>query len=36
MTLCLLEEPVAYFMKEIDGSLAKPPLKFNGSVAKLG
>ena len=28
--------PVAYFTKELNWSLAKPPLKFSGGLAKLG
>ena len=28
--------PVAYFTKQVNPSLAKPPLKFNGGLAKLG
>ena len=29
-----LLEPVAYFTREVNPGLAKPPLKFNGSLAK--
>ena len=32
---CLLG-PLAFFTKEINPSLAKPPLKFSGGFAKLG
>ena len=28
--------PMAYFFKGVNSNLAKPPLKFNGSSAKLG
>ena len=28
--------PVAYFTKEVNPSLAKPTLNFNGSLANLG
>ena len=27
---------MVYFTKEVNPSLAKPPLKFNGGLAKLG
>ena len=26
---------MAYFIKEVDRNLAKPPLKFNGGLAKI-
>ena len=32
----VLRWPVAYFIKEFNPSLTKPPLKFNGDLAEIG